>query len=162
MNFGVKGRAFTDFLQSVSSGIIYGDKRKKLVHSDKNTQCIVEYTHILLDKIHFRGNYTLGFQLDYPSGYYLRNKTYPQIRMECLFPYIVPEESPEFVWQMYLLTNADKILHGINDYVSSYCELLWMYSDEYLNTFKWEPNINEFLDPKLVLHGTYAKVISTM
>lgn len=98
MNFGVKGRAFTDFLQSVSSGIIYGDKRKKLVHSDKNTQCIVEYTHILLDKIH------------------------------------------------------------LNDYVSSYCELLWMYSDEYLNTFKWEPNINEFLDPKLVLHGTYAKV----
>ena len=72
MNFGVKGRAFTDFLQSVSSGIIYGDKRKKLVHSDINTQCIVEYTHILLDKIHFRGNYTLGFQLDYPSGYYLR------------------------------------------------------------------------------------------
>lgn len=56
------------------------------------------------------------------------------------------------------MTNADKILHGINDYVSSYCELLWMYSDEYLNTFKWEPNINEFLDPKLVLHGTYAKV----
>ncbi|WP_278411193.1 hypothetical protein [Barnesiella intestinihominis] len=158
MNFGAKGRAFTDFLQSVSSGIIYGDKRKKLVLSDINTQCIVEYTHILLDKIHFRGNYTLGFQLDYPSGYYLRNKTYPQIRMECLFPYIVPEESPEFVWQMYLLTNADKILHGINDYVSSYCELLWMYSDEYLNTFKWEPNINEFLDPKLVLHGTYAKV----
>lgn len=51
MNFGVKGRAFTDFLQSVSSGIIYGDKRKKLVHSDINTQCIVEYTHILLDKI---------------------------------------------------------------------------------------------------------------
>ena len=52
MNFGVKGRAFTDFLQSVSSGIIYGDKRKKLVLSDINTQCIVEYTHILLDKIH--------------------------------------------------------------------------------------------------------------
>ena len=43
MNFGVKGRAFTDFLQSVSSGIIYGDKRKKLVHSDKNTQCIVAH-----------------------------------------------------------------------------------------------------------------------
>lgn len=69
MNFGVKGRAFTDFLQSVSSGIIYGDKRKKLVLSDINTQCIVEYTHILLDKIHFRGNYTLGFQFRPQTGF---------------------------------------------------------------------------------------------
>ena len=55
MNFGVKGRAFTDFLQSVSSGIIYGDKRKKLVHSDINTQCIVRIRTFYWIKYIFEG-----------------------------------------------------------------------------------------------------------
>ena len=56
------------------------------------------------------------------------------------------------------MTNADKVLKDINDLVVAYGDLLSMYSEDYLDTFKWEPNINDFLEPKVFLADSHAKV----
>lgn len=150
-----KGKAFTNFLESIDKGFCEYDNPDKL---NMNTKCIIEYTSLLLDRIHFRENSTIGFYMTFPKCFYLINRDNPSDEIYDLLPYIIPEQSVEFIWQMYLLTNSEKILYDINDFVADYGDLLWMYSDEYLNTFKWEPNINDFIKPKVLLENNYARV----
>ena len=110
-----------------------------------------------MNKIHFRDNYELGFALTYPTEYCLTDKNF-ETYIKDLLPYIIPELTIEFVWQMYLLTNANKVLNELNDLVVGYGDLFWMFSLDYLDTFKWEPNFNEFIEPKLFLDNNYARV----
>lgn len=150
-----KGKAFTGFLQSINIGF-KEDAKTEL--SNINTQYIIGYTSQLLDRIHWQNNYRLEFQLEYPTGYYLTNETNQSVRIKDSLTHIVAEPTTEFIWQAYLLTNADKVLKDINDIVVAYGDLLWMYSEDYLDTFKWEPNINDFLEPKVFLADSHARV----
>lgn len=102
-----KGKAFTDFMQSINHGF---QKNEKPQLSNINTQSIIEYTSLLLDRIHWQKNYRLEFQLEYPTGYYLTNKTNQSVCIKDLLTHIVAEPTAEVVWQAYLLTNADKVL----------------------------------------------------
>lgn len=147
-----KGKAFTSFLQSINLGF------EKTELSNINTQCIIEYTSLLLDRIHWQEFYRLEFQLEYPTGYYLTNGTNQDVRIKDSLTHIVVEPTTEFVWQTYLLANADKVLNDTNDLVVAYGDLLSMYSEDYLDTFKWEPDINVFLEPKVFLADNHARV----
>lgn len=150
-----KGKAFTGFLQSINQG--FGEYAKKQL-SNINTQSIIEYTSLLLDRIRWQENYRIEFQLEYPTGYYLTNGTNQGVRIKDSLTHIVAEPTTEFVWQAYLLANADKVLKDINDLVVAYGDLLSMYSADYLDTFKWEPDINVFLEPKVFLADNHARV----
>lgn len=150
-----KGKAFINFMWSINNGFSEYEKNEL---SSISTQSIIEYTHLLLDKIHLHVNYKLEFKLEFPMGYYLVNKTNPQICIEDLLPHLIAETTSEFIWQTYLLTNASKILRDVNDIVVAYGDLLWMFSENYLSSFKWEPNINEFFEPKVFLEHNYARV----
>lgn len=149
-----KGKAFNYFMQSIQGF----HKYDKIELSNIDTQCIIEYTSLLLDRIHWQEHYRLEFQLEYPTGYYLTNETNQGVRIKDSLTHIVAEPTTEFIWQAYLLVNAYKVLNDLNDIVVAYGDLLWMYSGDYLNTFKWEPNINEFLEPKVSLEDSYARV----
>ena len=96
--------------------------------------------------------------MEYPTGYYLTNGTNQGARIKDSLTHIVAEPTTEFVWQAYLLANADKVLKDINDLVVAYGDLLSMYSADYLDTFKWEPDINVFLEPKVFLADNHARV----
>ena len=150
-----KGKSFADFLESINGGFHSCEKDEL---SKISTQSIIEYTLLLLDKIHFQEKYKLGFQLEYPTEYYLIHETNPDVRIKDSLTHIVFEPTLEFVWQAFLLTNAGKVLREINELVLVYGDLLSMYSAYYLNTFKWEPNINVFLSPKIFLAEHYARV----
>ena len=86
--------------------------------------------------------------MEYPTGYCLTNGTNQGVRIKDSLTHIVDEPTTEFVWQAYLLANADKVLKDINDLVVAYGDLLSMYSADYLDTFKWEPDINVFFRTK--------------
>lgn len=150
-----KGKAFTSFLQSINHGF---QKNAKPELSNINTQSIIEYTSLLMDRIRWRENYKLEFQFEYPTGYYLTNETDQGVRIKDSLTHIIAEPTTEFVWQAYLLVNADKVLNDINDLVVAYGDLLSMYSADYLDTFKWEPDINVFLEPKVFLADNHARV----
>ena len=119
-----KGKAFTGFLQSINQG--FGEYAKKQL-SNINTQSIIEYTSLLLDRIRWQENYRIEFQLEYPTGYYLTNGTNQGVRIKDSLTHIVAEPTTEFVWQAYLLANADKVLKDINDLVVAYGDLLSVF-----------------------------------
>lgn len=86
-----KGKAFTSFLQSINLGF------EKTELSNINTQCIIEHTSLLLDRIHWQENYRLEFQLEYPTGYCLTNGTNQGVRIKDSLTHIVAEPTTEFV-----------------------------------------------------------------
>ena len=116
------------------------------------------YTSLLLDRIHWQDNYWLEFQLEFPDGYYLTNVANQSVLIKDSLTHIVTEPTTEFVWQAYLLSNSDKVFHDMDCLIVAFCDLLWMYSEDYLLTFKWEPDINVFLEPKVFLAENYARV----
>lgn len=116
------------------------------------------YTSLLLDRIHWQDNYWLEFQLEFPDGYYLTNVANQSVLIKDSLTHIVTEPTTEFVWQAYLLSNSDKVFHDMDCLIVAFCDLLWMYSEDYLFTFKWEPDINVVLEPKIFLSESYARV----
>lgn len=169
-----KGHAFTGFLQSILDGIIqpiniaypYADfyswlkssENRKLAYSSINTNSITRYTSVLMDKIHIQNNLELGFLIDFDSRYFLYNKVNPQDTYEDIISKVIPDSKPEFIWQVYLMANANKVLTEANVFIAYYVDLLCFYSAETLNTYVWQPDINEVIRPKVFLHDNYAKV----
>lgn len=148
-----KGRAISNFLKSLS-GI---DKEADL--SNIETKCIVDYTHLLFDKIHFKQNWSLGFQLE-KLQYYLYDTTNLQNIDKDFLSKAIPVQTSDFLWQIYFLTNAHKILEENNEYIGNYFDLNCFFQPDYVDTINWQPNVNEAISPKIFWNkdNTYAKV----
>ncbi len=165
-----KGHAFTGFLWSIYDGIInsINYENRELELSIINTNSITEYTSILMDKILFHDNLKLGFHLNrigyrFFAGYigpryFLYDTANPQDICEDIISKVIPVPTPELIWQVYLLTNANKVLAEDNVFIGYYADLLRFYSAETLNTYLGQPDINEVIEPKVFLHDNYAKV----
>ncbi len=90
--------------------------------------------------------------------YFLYDTANPQDICEDIISKVILDSKPEYIWQVYLMANANKILTEANVFIAHYVDLLCFYSPETLNTYVWQPDINEVIRPKVFLHDNYAKV----
>lgn len=156
-----KRKTIINLLKSIK-GI---DNRKRENLSNINMKCIVDYTYLLLDEIHFKDNWELGLRLNKVQywfntlQYYLQDMSDLQNTDNNLLSKVIPKETSEFWWQIYFLTNAHKILEEDNEYIGDKSDLIYVYSQDFIDTIDWQSNVDDVISPKIFWNrNNYAKV----